>query len=89
MLADDDAQLIREHLDLLHRLHVELAEAVLRVADETGVPPMELSQIVSMGGGGLHTVLYPLIQKQQREMMRQHMPAQRGEDEGPDDDEAS
>lgn len=88
MATEDDAKLIREHLDVVHRLHVELAEAVLRVADETGIPPVELSQFVSMGGGGLHTVLYPLIHKQQQAMMRQHMRAQRVEDEDPDDAEA-
>lgn len=77
MAFEEDAKLVRDHLELVHRLITELAEAVLRVAEETETSPVELAQMVGMGGGGLHNLMQPLLQRHQEEMMRKHLELQR------------
>jgi hypothetical protein len=79
-MSDDLAREARAQLDLAHRLHREILEAVLRIAEETGRDPGEVAQLVSMGSG-MHSMLQPLTmrwhEKRQREFMAQQAAAQR------------
>lgn len=66
----------REQLELTHRLHREVLDAVLRVADETGRDPGELAQLLQMGGGNLGGALQPLVLRWHEERQRQFMASQ-------------
>ena len=79
MAFDDDAKVVRDQIDLIHKVNTAIAEAVLRVAEETGTPPAQLAQMVQMGGGGIHSLFQPLIMRHHEEQQRRFMQAQRGE----------
>jgi hypothetical protein len=72
----DEEQLVRDHLELTHRLNTALAEALFRVAEETQTPPTHLAQMVGMGGGGLHSLFQPLMLRFQEEQQRRWVEAQ-------------
>ena len=66
----------RDQLDLVHRLHREVLDAVLRVAKETGRDPGELAQLIQMGGGGFGGALQPLVMRWHEQRQRQFMASQ-------------
>jgi hypothetical protein len=87
-MSDDVADEARAQLELAHRIHREILDVILRVADETGRDPGELAQLVAMGGG-VHNMLQPLTmrwhEKRQQEFMAQQQAAAQRQPAKPSD----
>jgi hypothetical protein len=80
-MSDDVAGEARAQLELAHRVHREILDVILRVADETGRDPGELAQLVAMGGG-VQNMLQPLTmrwhEKRQQESWHSSRPPRNG-----------
>jgi hypothetical protein len=82
---EEDAKILRDHLELIHRLNTTMVEALLQVAEETNTPPGKLAQLVGgMGGGGLHMLFQPLVMRYHEEQQRRFMEAQRASQAPPE-----
>ena len=81
MAFEDEAKLVRDHVDLIHRLNLAMVEAFFRVAEETDTPPLDLARMVGFGGSGLHTLFQPLMLRLQEEDRRRALEAHRAAQE--------
>jgi len=84
MSVEDDAKLLHDHLELMHRLNQALVDALLDVAKQSGKTPYELAQLVGFGGGGFHALFQPLMMRYQEEQQRRILEVQQRAQQPPE-----
>jgi hypothetical protein len=77
MSFEEEARLVHEHIELIHKLNLALADALLKVAEESETPPTQLAQMLGFGGGGISPLFQPLVMRFHEEQQRRFAAMQR------------